>query len=62
MQHLNAREFRWWVRDQAHKSRKFFRDVEFPWMVLFCERAREELIKAEDERVFADLDRIAAGR
>ena len=63
VQHLNAREFRWWFRDQVYmrmREAEFQRRFEFPWMALFCDRAREELLKAEDERVFAQLDAIAS--
>ncbi len=56
VQHLNARHFRWWFRDQVYLR---MQGKKFPWMaVLFDGPEREELLRAEDEHVFALLDAI----
>ncbi|GAG40956.1 unnamed protein product [marine sediment metagenome] len=64
VQHLNAREFRWWYRDYAYRVQEERRTGNLTAKFIIGEAidlARDEIVKAEDERVFAVLDQIAGG-
>lgn len=62
MEHLNAREFRWWYRDFSHRVREERRTGDLAAKLIVgraIDVAREEIARAEDERVFAQLDALA---